>query len=329
MNREVLPIAQCDVHDRKALQAYRSKRDEWIGWLSGDSENDVWTQLSRMTWNDAVFRLINEGLRLADHSQQLCAIHNRMLIDFALEGYLANQVLAVRRLLDKRDDVNSLYRLVQDIEKSRPLITRENYVAFDGVPYDSEPGQQRAMERALRRKDAGEGAFEWLPTTGSEDWVTSGVRHTMFDRLSREGSRSRSDLIDPSVLDRLRQMVDRARYREFITIANKFLAHAADKKSRRGLMRRDIAATLNLIQDAHKNLLSACHVLSVAVIDYADRSWLAVAQYNKLENLDKSWVPSHTIEQLHEWWDGHERKLRGWRQGAVDLVLESEIEVGP
>jgi hypothetical protein len=283
-----------------------------------------------MTWNDAVFRLINEGLRLADHSQQVCAIHNRMLIDFALEGYLANQVLAVRRLLDKRDDVNSLYRLVKDIATNRSLITRENYVAFDGVPYDYGPCQQRAMERALEREEAGEGALEWLPTTVSEDWVTSEMRHTMFDRLSRETSqnRSRSDLIDSSVLGTLQQMVDQARYREFITIANKFLAHAADKKSRRGLMRRDVATTLDLIQDAHKNLLSACHVLSVAVIDCADRSWLAVAQYNKLENLDKTWVPSDTIKQLHEWWNGHERKLQCWRQGAVDSVLESDVEVG-
>jgi hypothetical protein len=186
------------------------------------------------------------------------------------------------------------------------------------------------MERALEREEAGEGALEWLPTTVSEDWVTSEMRHTMFDRLSRERSqnRSRSDLIDSSVLGTLQQMVDQARYREFITIANKFLAHAADKKSRRGLMRRDVATTLDLIQDAHKNLLSACHVLSVAVIDCADRSWLAVAQYNKLENLDKTWVPSDTRKQLHEWWNGHERKLQCWRQGAVDSVLESDVEVG-
>jgi hypothetical protein len=117
MNDRDLPVAQCDVHDRRALQAYRSKRYEWIGWLSADSENDIWTQLHRMTWNDAVFRLINEGLRLAEHPRRVCAIHNRMLIDFALEGYLANQILAVRGLTDRSKNTVSLHRLVQDVKK--------------------------------------------------------------------------------------------------------------------------------------------------------------------------------------------------------------------
>jgi hypothetical protein len=72
-----------------------------------------------------------------------------------------------------------------------------------------------------------------------------------------------------------------------------------------------------------QELLSACHVLSVAMINYADTTWLAVAQYNKFENLDRPWVPSDTIRQLHTWWEKHEEKLQSWHQDALDQVLES------
>jgi len=52
------------------------------------------------------------------------------------QGYAATQVLAIRRLQDEGSDVFSLQRLLNDIQQQRDMITRENFVAHDGKPYD-------------------------------------------------------------------------------------------------------------------------------------------------------------------------------------------------
>ena len=324
MDGDVLGTDQCDVEDANALQDYRSKRAEWIGWLSADSENDIWTQLSRMTWNDAVFRLINEARRLTADSGQRCSIHNRMLDGFAVEGYLAIQLLTVRRLTDRRRNTISLYRLVHDVKRSRRLITRENYVSFDGVPYDYGPAQQEAMNQALHRADDED--IEHLPSPALSSWIKSATRHKMFDRISNKDApnRCRTDLIDDIVLERFHSMVGRECYGELLEIADNFLAHAGGPYMRTR-SRKDIKITLDLIADAHHKLLTACHILSTAILNYADRNWLPVAQYNIFENLDKPWAPSDNLKGLHKWWKEHERKLSCWRQHALDEVLSSDV----
>src|SRR5439155_4784372 len=51
-------------------------------------------------------------------------------------GYVFTQVLAIQKLLDNREDVISVRRLLKDVRKHRGVITREVYVAGDGLPYD-------------------------------------------------------------------------------------------------------------------------------------------------------------------------------------------------
>lgn len=71
-------------------------------------------------------------------------------------GYVATQVLAIRLLVDNRgEDVISLRKLLKDVRSNYVLFTRENYVCFDGLPYDYEAVQRRDMEKRI-----GEVSFE-------------------------------------------------------------------------------------------------------------------------------------------------------------------------
>ena len=75
---------------------------------------------------------------------------------------MATQVLAIRRLMDDgNSDVISLRRPVKDIRRDFALFTRENYVCFDGLPYDYEAVQRKEMMGHI-----GTGAF-WGQTHGS------------------------------------------------------------------------------------------------------------------------------------------------------------------
>ncbi len=147
------------------------------------------------------------------------------------QGYAATQVLAIRRLLDKGSDVLSLQRLLNDIQKQRDIITRENFVAYDGKPYD--PDGWAAQPASVESQVFGVEAAGFYP------WLMSGVRHDLFDKLSgvSKANRSRSDKIKMSVFEKLQAKLRSVEAEKLITLGHKFFAHAADITTRGSLTR--------------------------------------------------------------------------------------------
>jgi hypothetical protein len=89
------------------------------------------------------------------------ALNNHLMIEALLNGHVATQVLAIRRLFDDgNNDIISLRRLVKDLKRNFNLFTRENYVCFDGLPYDYEAVQHKEMMERV-----GKGCF-WGATSG-------------------------------------------------------------------------------------------------------------------------------------------------------------------
>jgi hypothetical protein len=142
------PIAQCDVttEKRAALESYRDKRRKWLSWIDTDEHHAIWRVLSSMVWTDVSFRALTH-FAVNDENNG----HNNLLLAGALlNGHVATQVLAIRRLMDDGNrDIISLRRLVKDLKRNFGLFTRENYVCFDGLPFDHEAVQHKEMmERA-------------------------------------------------------------------------------------------------------------------------------------------------------------------------------------
>src|SRR5580704_9962598 len=152
-------IAQCDVaaERRAALQSYRDKRRLWLSWIDTDEHHAIWRALSSMVWTDASFKVLTH-FAVNDESN---ALSNTLLGQALIDGHVATQVLAIRRLMDAgNSDIISLRRLVKDLKRNFGLITRENFVCFDGLPYDYEAVQHKEMMERV-----GKGAF-WGETSG-------------------------------------------------------------------------------------------------------------------------------------------------------------------
>ena len=127
-------ITQCDVpiERRPALQSFRDKRGLWLSWLDTDEHHAIWTVLSEMVWKEVGFRTLSN---LAGDDAN--ALNNPLVAEALLEGHVATQVLAIRRLVDDSSSgVISLRKLLKDMTGDKHLFTRENYVCFDGLPYD-------------------------------------------------------------------------------------------------------------------------------------------------------------------------------------------------
>lgn len=324
------PVDQCDVVDKEKLCVFREKRAAWISWLHGDDPHSIWGQITQLLWDDILFRTIYDLRREAVERPKENSRFNFDVLRLLDAGFITTQVTAIRRLTDKpgedpKKGVISLRRLLKEIKDSREFITREVYVAYDGLPYDPKVSRERWLEA----KQGAQGSFPigWLPDTGPDAWCISDIVHKNFDRLSEISSaaRARGDLISfkwfdymemkLSVCDDIRKYVD------------KFVAHAADPTSRQGLTEEQTCVTLDR--------LAACHkaVYQVAAFIYNPLLWegsygpVPVPQYDHLENLDKPWVAPGCLDKAREAWEHNLSKIKAWEQESLWPENSTEREV--
>lgn len=207
-----------EVIDQSRLADYRSLRAKWLSWYetgAGES-NSLQDQLFAMLLSEMSFRVARE-----EGAKDPTSMLNIPLVAHLLSsGYFSSQVLATRRLLDRRKDVISLRRLIDDIRENRDLITREVYISFDGTAYAPElpeiviPGLQPA-------------------DSPFSEWNRSRVRHERFDKLSKVApeNRARNDKIDGSVFSKMDNWIESSGASKLITLSHKYLAHAAEQSS--------------------------------------------------------------------------------------------------
>jgi hypothetical protein len=92
------------------------------------------------------------------------------------------------------------------------LITRENYVCHDGLPYDYELVHQRWVSSLPVTEDGIHCCS--LPTQGPDAWRTSERIHKHFDILAQISprERTREDLVRPEVLENLESQIKKCDY---------------------------------------------------------------------------------------------------------------------
>jgi hypothetical protein len=148
---------KCDVVDHKRLEEYREKRYEWLSWyeLRKGEPNTIQQQIFSMMFLDMAYRILASARQNPEQEVAFSA-QNGLMAHFLDQGYLATQVLAIRKLLDKRKDVFSLRRLLDDMADHRDLVTRENYVCYDGLPFDS--GAWKSQPQGIEAVIWGDGA---------------------------------------------------------------------------------------------------------------------------------------------------------------------------
>ncbi len=304
-------IALCDVtrEKRDALQSYRDKRRLWLSWIDTDEQHAIWTALSSMMWTDVSFRTLTH---LANNNED-SGLHNSLLAEALFEGHLATQILAIRRLMDNRkDDIISLRRLVKEIKRNFALFTRENYVCFDGLPYDYEAVQKKAMV-----EHAGNGVF-WGASSGPDAHGTSYMAHEQFDRLAGVDSakRSREDRLPVTLLITIESWLDDSGADELAKWSHVNLAHAGGPNARARIA--NITVTMDKISNAIKILARVTEAVSAWLLFAGGRtgSLMPVAQFNQFEKLDKPIMQAGGEAEAHKLFG----QLSGERNRYLDNV---------
>lgn len=315
------PIEACDVLDKACLKRLREKRKEWISWLRGKDPHSIWRQITSLLWDDVLFRTVNDLRRQAAENPSAKVGFNGPVLRLFDVGFITTQVTTIRRLTDRqpkdpKKGVISLRRLIADIRAHRELLTREVYVAYDGLPYDPAPVQSAWIEK--KAKDGTLGQFDYLETTGPNAWATSDMVHKNFDKLVKTAtpaSRSRNDLISPDWFDWLDTRLDVCN--DIRKFTDKFVAHAAEPSSRSGLTAAQTGVTLDRLALCHKA------IYQVAAFIYGPLLWegsygaVPTPQYDHLEHLEKGWIKEEESEIAHRFWNQNLAATEKWESESL------------
>lgn len=309
------PIEECDVDDKDQLRKFREKRAEWLTWLNGKDPHSIWPQISTLLWNAVLFHTVNDLRREARESPSADVGFNGAVIRLFDAGFVSTQATAIRRLTDEKDnrperDVISLRRVIADIKANRGLITREVYVAYDGLPYDPKPAYQDWSERGLAS-----GKTDWvefLPMEGLEAWGASDLVHKNFDKLARTKpeQRSRNDRISIDWLNWLNRKLDVCE--DIRKFTDKFIAHAADSFSRTGLTNTQTGVTLDRLARCQKAIYQVAAFLHGPLLYEGTFGPVPVPQYDHLQNLEKGWVAKGSENKAHEFWNKNFDSIQRW-----------------
>jgi hypothetical protein len=313
---------ECQVRDIAALETYRARRTEWLRLLDGDPVHSVSNQLSAMLWNDVAYRTFNEARRFASKDDPKSAIAP-ILAEFLDIGYIATQLLAVAKVTessptDPNKSVISLRRVLDDVFANRRLITREHYVAYDGLPYDPRPVREAHYRKIMASKNAV--AIEWRPTNGPEAWETSEGCHETFDRLSGvlANQRSPDDLISDDIYASMIDALEDSVFTELRLLRHKIVAHAADETNRPNELAH---VTLDRLARAHRIISRVAHTLSGTILYASGTGGVPTPQFDQFEFLDQKIVETQHLDDLHEFWQKHTAERDSWLQNADEKVF--------
>lgn len=304
------PISQCDVppERRAALESYRAKRITWLSWLDNDEHHAIWNAISAMVWADVSFRALTQ---FAIDDETSC-LGNSLVAEQLINGYVATQVLAIRRLVDKRTDVISLRRLIKELRGNFDSFTRENYVCHDGLPYDYEAVQMKEM---MAR--AGSGPF-WGSTLGPNAYSTSQMAHNQFDKLAGidPAKRSREDRLPIALLNTIEGWLNDSGAVNLAEWSHAYLAHAGDAVNRQRIAA--LMLTMNKMTQAIKALARVTEAISAYILFAGGRmnSLMPTAQFDQFENLEKPILRADAKEGAYQIWE----KLSDERDQFLDGV---------
>ena len=289
----MVDLCECDVKNKDKLALFRIKRSEWKKLLVGSFPHSIFHQISNMLWDDAIFRTFFEARRLTPENGSSETAFNIPLIELLDKGFVTAQVMAIRRLTDStfhdpKKTVISLPSIIDDIEANTTLITRENYICYDGAAY-SEPSEANDH-------------LSWLWWKNSQE---------NFDLISGtpETERKRSDKISKSFLQNAKN--DLKICQKFRTYANKFIAHASDPKNHTWLSKEDKTITLQRLDENYQAIIRIG--LSIAlIVNEVLLCEIATPQFNVFKDLDKPMASRSLIEKLVKFWHQRVAEVEQW-----------------
>ncbi|MCK4340132.1 MAG: hypothetical protein KAY37_00220 [Phycisphaerae bacterium] len=299
---------------------FNEKHEEWSKAIGGTDRNTIIQQLYRLSWDGAVYRVINTARGLAPPAPDGGVQINPMFHNLLDDCFFMIQAVSIRKLTGKearkgKRAAYSLRSLVEDMEQNVHLLTRGNLLSLDGFPMDVEPIRQAEQEYIRNKSCAGHGGFV-IPPELDADRIEE--RHTQIDRLCgvNPSKRMPSDVVRAKLFCKMLERLDETK--KIATWVNKFVAHAATPQSRDCVKADDLRLTLGHLWRAHEILCRVASILDVWFLNRHSHMFVPSAAYYKFKHIDRPLVAAEGISKLEDAWRSFEEETRQW--GEADLT---------
>jgi hypothetical protein len=286
----------------------KEKFKAWENMLVGNDIHSIRNQIYDMIWDCAFFQCINEARRYAAKDDKGNIKRNGSLHSFINQSFFKTQLLSIRRLVDKRSDVYSLHRLIEDIKKNSSILTRKNILDTHNLPYD----YKKARADFDNNTDWTQGPVFEPNEIGHSEYI-----HRQIDSLTgiTTDERRPDDLIPDNILKQLDDKL--VSIDELCKYVNKFIAHSATPESRE-VIPDEIKEALGKILNAHKIICETASFIGNKILFCGFGYVLPIPRYGPFdqfdvfEYLDEPIASKETIEKVRQVWEKYKTETEQW-----------------
>ncbi len=232
-----------------------------------------------------------------------------MLHWFIDRNFVISAYMAIRRLLDQRDDVISLQRLVDVMDKNRYMLTRQNYAKkFDYYSNLSKYKNlylKKISENASCYKQSDEIELSEEADTFVLKYEKSEKFHDRFDKLCNKEASNRDalDEISGDVFDEIRKKLETCK--NLIKVpANKVFAHTDKKK-----FSEDIVIEYEDIYNANKILAYVVNYIALNLLGDYSISMLPRPPKDWLKYMNQPLIQEQHYNDIHNLWNEYSKEL--------------------
>lgn len=303
------------------MPTFQEKHAEWTAAIRGDAlrpRNAIQWQVVELVHSAAWYRVVLRARQLAIPGEETFPKLNPAFHNWIDTCFTDSFFVRVRRLAGGDSDVlsgpmscHSVTALLRDLKSNQPLLTRENLLSLDGLPFDLVDVEQK-LNKYLRdnHKDG-----EWLAIPSNLDTRRSRQRNAELDTLCRvsEATRSLTDTVHTAVFDNVGRRLSTLSNMTLIT--NKLIAHASTLQSRQTDKRGNIEQVQIAIKDLWGALEQLCR--SVAALDgwlinRSSHSFLPEMRKHEWRGIDCPLIDTNDIPQLQDYWKELEKEASNW-----------------
>lgn len=295
----------------------------WQNCLYGDDRNSIITQIHKLLWDMAIYKLVIENRR-----QILEIFPENPPINIPFHQFLdrlfyESQAIIIRKILDKSNKIDgkkgiySLYSLIYELRDYREELTREKYFSLRGMPYDIQATKFKRQEYLEVKSRKGE-IFQIPKELNVDNIETS---HKNFDILSKSDKETRTykDLISEETIEIIEKKLERLK--SITTHVNKCIVHSATPESREAIEELDPTIRLG---ETHKILCSTTDFFMNVLFDIKYEMLLLepteLFLYWGIPNNGES-----DIDRLKKKIDSFRNDVQNWCSESVEDFLENPI----
>jgi hypothetical protein len=299
------------------------KLDEWLR-LMNEDDNSVVTQLQELLWTFNVFNSINETRRAEFEAGGSSSALNSVIADFMDRGFVLGMATGIRKLWERghsNEDkqIVSLRRVLDDVNAHAHLISRENYVCYDGLPFSNLDDFLIDKNTSFNKVNDFQAAAEYhrLDTRGPNASFMASLMHKSFDQISNfdptSAHHARKDRIDPDIFGRLTTHVNDSGIEKLKIYTDKILVHAGDRKSR-DVAYSEVGKKISIggFKDCIKALYEASAFLGSNILGDSDPGGFTTAQFNVFEKLEFPWCAKERHNIPSEAWESFANEVSNW-----------------